>query len=112
LLNKIGGLWGSTVRIMGLLRTVRNRQTGSQKQAFSGTRFPDSEFDSNRQHDSTRVLRRPRSFFLRRTESRTSSGVMLLEPALSVSAHVRLGSEADISLSPTNVRFTPESGHR
>jgi len=26
-------------------------------------------------------------------------------------AHVRFGSEADISLSPVDVRFTPESGH-
>jgi hypothetical protein len=25
--------------------------------------------------------------------------------------HVRFGSKADIAASPTNVRFTPESGH-
>jgi hypothetical protein len=29
----------------------------------------------------------------------------------SKTAHVRFGSEADISLSLANVRFTPESGH-
>jgi hypothetical protein len=26
--------------------------------------------------------------------------------------YVRFGSKADIATSPTNVRFTPESGHR
>jgi hypothetical protein len=26
--------------------------------------------------------------------------------------HVRFGSKADISLGPTDVRFTPKSGHR
>ena len=27
-------------------------------------------------------------------------------------AHVRFGSKADIAASPTNVRFTPKSGHQ